>query len=634
MTPRFYILSLLIGVTLTFQRCTFEPHKEYVNPIAPPEPLSVTIQVNDPNFADPYYLIETTTFRFTLADLTKPVIDYVVKIDGNIVSEGTNNDIQFFLYPHSLNEGTHTVNMTIRVATKSGSLAEKLGAEYYLIEKNFRIINDRTLPPAVTPTAAYENGKLVIRWNTLSQKNFYYVIKRTYTPYNPLRDTIIRNTTQNFFIDNGYTGGQIEHKIAVTGFGFERQDLGSVMFNDDPIDFEITRGEGKTVRLVWNNSSIDVQNVELSIETDGRTIKQPLTTSGNVNIDTMVLGEERNYWIKTMRSGYGSQAFTRIKGLKLQQTLKQFKSHAMLVNQSKLLVLTSKAIYRYALPSIVLEDSLLSIDGTNFSAIAVSEDGERAVVLKDNWKLYEFNPMDFQASLNDLGLFAATIDVSGNGAIQEVKLGNISQNGLLSMVIRKNGNRRQVLFDIHTGLVPWFGDFFQYLNEMYPPVISSDGLYLSNDFPATGKGSIYKWNGTSFIHLATVAAGRKYFRAGNRELINGTIKDGFSSIAEGAVQIYDLTSPPLNNTQSLTLLRSINFPAIENDQYFWETGYDESTGIFYARYMIDATSILKLYNANTMATEGEETPFTFTPYSHVFQNNYHLTNRGFIETAR
>jgi hypothetical protein len=62
--------------------CTFTPENKYVNPISPPEPISFSIEVNDPEFKSPYYLIGSTQFNFTLKDLSKPVIGYEVVMDG------------------------------------------------------------------------------------------------------------------------------------------------------------------------------------------------------------------------------------------------------------------------------------------------------------------------------------------------------------------------------------------------------------------------------------------------------------------------------------------------------------------------------------------------------------------------
>lgn len=617
-----------------FQRCTFSPFNEYVNPIAPPELLTATVEVNNSDFADPYYILLPTTFRFTI-EAEKPVIDYIIKIDGTEIAQGTDRNISFFLFPHSIPEGNHLVTISVRIATQSGSLAEILNAEYYLLEKSFRLINDRTPPPNVTATASYENGHLTVRWNKLNQKNFYYVIKRTYSTYDQLNDTIINNPGQDKFIDRGYVGGDITYRITATGFGFEQHVLGSITFLDNPVDFRVSLDTNqKTVRLNWTNSNIDVANTTVKIETDGRNIILPLTSSNELVIDTLTLGEERNYWIETQRTGYSRQKYTRIEGTKHPPSIKPFITQAFLVDQNKLLTLTPKAIYRYALPSFMLEDSLpSSVDG-NFYDMAISDDGNQAVIVTDNWSLYGFDPMAFEEPITNHQLFDATIAATfTNAPFEKVDLGNISENGVLTMVLSKSGAQTQIVFNISTQAVLWNGPSFIYLNNMYPPVISPNGLYLANDYPGLETADIYTWSGNSFDKIGTTAQGRKYFRANTSELINGTVKEDIFRISSGELTIYDTNTPSQPN-QPLTTLRSMNFSSTLGDEYFWELRYDDNTHLFYTRHMGNVFSTLRLYDVNSMSFVGSLKAFTYTPYSHEFVNGFHFTNRGYIEQRK
>lgn len=307
----------------------------------------------------------------------------------------------------------------------------------------------------------------------------------------------------------------------------------------------------------------------------------------------------------------------------------------MLADQNRLLLLTPKAIYRYALPSLVAEDSLLYRNNEEFTGMVANEDGSRAVLTTANKNLYEFNPMDFDAPLNELGLYSATISVTGGSdGISQIVLGNLSQNGLLTMVIGKYGNNTQLVYDINNNVVLWSASPFQYLNAVYPPVVSSDGRYLSNDYPALTKGDVYQWNGSGFDQIGIVAVGRKHFRPGNNEIISGTIKENVYQISSGSINIYDLATLPADPTQTLLLRRSMNFPAIDKDAYFWETGYDHTTDLFYVRFMENAYSTLTLYDANTMLSVKQVRAFTYTPYTHEFVSHYHMTNRGYIEELK
>ena len=270
--------------------------------------------------------------------------------------------ISFHLFPNTYPDGYHRVDIRIRVATETGSLAEKLGAEYYLIEKSFAVITDR-IPPTLSapPKLTYENGYLTLRWNAPAKKNFYYEIKRIYQPYYPLPDTLIVNTQQDHFVDYGYVGGDITYKIVVTGYGFHQHEIGSVdLFDQPPVDFTVNIGANRMVTLSWTHAKISTSNTSIIIQSGGEPITIPLQPTGQFVIDTLVLAEDRNYFIETSRAGYHLQANTVIKGVSSIPNLKSFNNFAMLTH-NKLFDSISGAVYRYSLPALILEDSLTAI---------------------------------------------------------------------------------------------------------------------------------------------------------------------------------------------------------------------------------------------------------------------------------
>ncbi|HMG88906.1 MAG TPA: hypothetical protein VK589_02565, partial [Chryseolinea sp.] len=286
--------------------CTFEPHNENINPIKPPEPIVFSIEVNDPNFTDPYYLVLPTLFTFTLKDLPQPVCYYDVYLDGgtHITSGEAHDRISFQMIPGAYTDGIHEVTIKIRVPTNSGSLAEKFDSEFHLTEIKFKVIIDRTTPTfAAPPTVAYENGFLTVRWGAAPRRNFFYVIKRTYEPYNPLMDSLIFNPSQNSFVDRGFVGGDITYKILASGYGFQDVEVGTIRFNDSPVDFKIVRKD-QLVYLSWSQSEIGLEDTKITSSANGTEVTLPHTESAEILIDSLVMGEEENYFIKTVRDRY------------------------------------------------------------------------------------------------------------------------------------------------------------------------------------------------------------------------------------------------------------------------------------------------------------------------------------------
>src|SRR5258706_10534366 len=120
-------------IFLTCATCTFTPGHKYINPIsAPPSTIQVFVNMNDPNFSDPYALKFPTTFSFTIYGTSHPIIGLELSLDGVPFSAlSADQPIQFTIDPYPLADGAHSVKILIKIATESGSLAERLRAAYY-----------------------------------------------------------------------------------------------------------------------------------------------------------------------------------------------------------------------------------------------------------------------------------------------------------------------------------------------------------------------------------------------------------------------------------------------------------------------------------------------------------------------
>src|SRR5258708_34584604 len=94
-------------VVLVFS-CTYTVEKKYVNPIAPPSQLNATIDIEAPQFKDPYLLDWPTNFTLDLQKIGKPLTSSTVSID-NLTSSGTyqNGFFHVTLNPSYLGSGSH-----------------------------------------------------------------------------------------------------------------------------------------------------------------------------------------------------------------------------------------------------------------------------------------------------------------------------------------------------------------------------------------------------------------------------------------------------------------------------------------------------------------------------------------------
>ncbi len=626
------ILFLLIVVLVS--ECTFTPSKENIVPIKPPEPIAFSIDVSDPGFSDPYYVKGYTKFNFVINDLSKPIISAEVLLDAVNVSAGSvnGNTVSYTLTSYVI--GTHTIILRLQVATETGSLADLEGSEYYTIEKKFTIIIDPTPPnPISPPTISYENGFPTLRWNAPSQKNFYYAIKRIYKP-SFIPDTLIYNTSQNNFVDLGYVGGSVTYKIFAKGYGFGQVELGSVEFNQNPIDFDITYNDLKQVQLFWNQSLINVSNSTLTVYSNIR-IDLPLTSSGKFTIDTLVMGESQNYWITIARNDYPNQLYSLTKGVSQAPNLKNFNTFAMLPHHNKLLIASQKAIYRYSLPDLTLEDSLGYQDAgvATFSSLVVSEDESKGIVVGETSQLVGFDPFSFSNHMN-YPIFQATQNLGDGSDITGITLGNLSNDGLLTMSLGKSTGIWGLAFEINTNNIPWKSDVSLATKPLRPPVVSNDGRYMAFDLPTTETGEVYNRSSGTFVKLGNVGSGLKFFRSTANELISTTYIAPFSYRASPQINVYNLEERPSLPSSAFTVIRGITLPARSNNSYYTEVRYDDMTQNLYTREVRNIYSTIHLLDVIDFHEKDNVQALPPWDGIHAYANGYHIISNGYIEKLK
>lgn len=621
--------------------CTYNPDGKYVSPIAPPGPLEAGVEVNDPGFTSPYYLKGVTSFTFTLADKSKPILSGTIESDGKVIHElgsSTTGQVNFSLYPYDFSDGSHQVLIRFIVGTKSGSLADKLGAEAYVVEQKFDLIVDRTQPELTAPiTAAYENGYLVFRWGAPQRKNFNYIVQRTYTETsNRLADSIMTNASQNSFVAKNYVGGELEFKLAAYGYGFYQIPLGTYRMTQQPIDFSVDVDDKRMTHLKWTHSLISTANTEIKIDKYPNYIFIPFAASGDHVIDTLSLGEARTYWVYIYRKSLNFEGNRKILTASTKPNIKPFQNVVLLPQQQKLLLQSQTAIYRYNLPDLQLEDSLTvtTVGKGDFSSFTMSRDGARGVVVAGKSELVGFDPLNFATYTHYAGFFTASISATGgNAEIDMLQVGELSDNGIVTILASKNG-RCGIAYDINANLIKWFSNRFPYYNQMFPPSISADGQWLAYDDPNEGRSGIYRYSPTNeFERVGAAPYGRKYFKTDVNELVNTPILETYYPPAEAQIKIYDLPGTPMpDNLLTVKRTKSVLYYSIQNG-YLGDIKYDETTGLLYTQYNRDGISRLTMMDVSGFQTTATCEAMTFAQ-GHHFISNYQIINRGFIEKVK
>lgn len=616
------ICTLIIG--LLFHQCTFEPHHEFISPRKAPEPISVSFIINDPTFNDPYYLVAPTRLIFKLKDLNNTIISSEITLNGrSIDSEIYRNGVEFGLNPHLMAIGSHSISMTFNVDTKSGSLANRLGAEYYVIKQTFTVIIDPTPPVFNSFEAGMENGYLQMKWSGTDKTNFVYKIKRTHYGRS-LSDTLIQDTRINHYIEPGYVGGEIHYQVVASGVGFESV-VGSGTIEHTPADFQIAKNDEGVPQFMWSNTYINPEKVQIYIS-DNNPVKNdlriPLSPSGSIDLDVPTLGNDMRLYFDLYRTGYFSQRLQVHLYLPAIPNIKPFVQFEIL-NENKLILVTDEKIYRYNLKDIILEDSLSFAElGINSSRqIVFTPDKSKAYIWGNSFTFIGFDPLAFDKfTYHDVEFISKEL-TEPSARWSSFSLGSFSNTGLASLSFF-GGVYYTMIFDIEKGIITWLSP----KGDGIVPIISGDGKYFIKKIASIfedEKAKIFKRENETFNIIGEIEGSDYIFNPDNTKIIS------FSKISpyhDLNTKFYNLLEEPQDPSNSYIFSKYVTIPnSLGNSDGLRRITYDPYTNYFAITY----DSALKLMNASTLKYEKSIPGFRLD-----FSNNYILRPSGFIEAVK
>ncbi len=622
--------------------CTFTPKDKFINPIKqPPNTIKVVVDIQDPNFQDPYPLVAQTTFNFTIDSVSNPIIDNQVLLDGNpltgVIVSG--RKLSFSLNPNTIADGNHTVKIQVKLDTKSGSLADLLGAEYYGVEKDFTVIVDKVLPdPTASLTFAMENGYLTLNWGKLNKTNFYYTI--VHNSANLSGDTIILDPTITKFIDYGYVGGTIDYTVYVNNTTGSKQ-IGNGNYYLKPIALNFSDDSDFSEIISWNNIQINSQNVSIRIE-GNNTIKNwtrvvPITQS-LISGDTLVMGDKDAIKLTIQRNGFKQYQFDSLVTFTSNGNFSPFQE-IVSTTQPKLFTLKGD-IKRVGFPVFSKEDSLSGHFYVSIAiqAMVISNDGQTGMVLDNLQKFYKFNPNDFSQfssyPLNYQGPFPGGGSLNISTGYNANNISSISVNQLAGINYVVNLNPTDIfnyqprntagILDIASGKIVWSDT-----TNNSSPLISSDGNYFVMDDSAQTHGLIYKNNSGSWNFLGKVPSGTKYFRNNSStELLVVTSTN---------ISVFDLTKP-VDNNKNFSFVRTFS---INQNSTVANVGYDELSQNIYIEYL-NSTNIgsnkissIKVYGIQNFNYQGSgDAILNGANGPHIYVNGYHFLGIGYANKIR
>jgi hypothetical protein len=119
-----------------------------------------------------------------------------------------------FINPNNFAHGNYTLKMRAITNSGTGSIADILGAEGYVFEREWVLLIGNVSKPKIYLSTVVENGYLKFYWDKWDESNFQYYELNTFNNGN-FKQVKITDRNRNYFIDSTFVGGKMEADLNV-----------------------------------------------------------------------------------------------------------------------------------------------------------------------------------------------------------------------------------------------------------------------------------------------------------------------------------------------------------------------------------------------------------------------------------
>ena len=258
-------LVLSIGI---FMGCDFEPGDEILTHVDPASLDGITIDLE--NYPDQHIQLKSKTeFRYSIQTTYKKLSESRVLLDNQIIWISSQAEGTFQLDPEQMETGSYKLKIEYAATTETGSLAEKLGAEFIYVWTERTVIVNHNIPgnpsdPGAIAITAVENidNSIKVSWTPYTNFNFekYEVIRQDYDEKGvPKGDRALQamssDPAHTYLFDRQYLGGKSEYKIKLYAAG--KTYMSPPVVYEHPYKPNVTyeiKTDGQ-VTITWNNVS-------------------------------------------------------------------------------------------------------------------------------------------------------------------------------------------------------------------------------------------------------------------------------------------------------------------------------------------------------------------------------------------
>jgi hypothetical protein len=214
--------SLCFAVALLFllNACEYKPHEVYnrkVKEKTPPDVQIISLNLEEDSIFVNY---SGYTVRFVFQTDDRKIAGVVFNIDGQEQGYVESASGEFNLACWNLPVGIHELRMDVYTSAGTGSLADEVGMEGYVVSRTWKLV---VFEYVSHPVHWIQDGLLHIRWDPYKGTNFReYVIKR-YSGTGNICE--IAHLSENEYTDYSYAGERATFTIAVrTDNDYEMSD--------------------------------------------------------------------------------------------------------------------------------------------------------------------------------------------------------------------------------------------------------------------------------------------------------------------------------------------------------------------------------------------------------------------------
>jgi hypothetical protein len=163
------LLAALIAALWALGGCTYSPSDTNFHVIAPPSPHP-NISIVIPNDSTLTVLRGIVTISFKTVLNGHKLITVYAYMDSAFISFYSEGDGTFQIQSANYPDGRYTLTVQFTLSTATGSLADRLGDEEYVLEKKYAvtIFNGTITSPTIT-SVNLVNGAGVVSWNEYTQ---------------------------------------------------------------------------------------------------------------------------------------------------------------------------------------------------------------------------------------------------------------------------------------------------------------------------------------------------------------------------------------------------------------------------------------------------------------------------------